>query len=412
MLRMNEASAAPRIRWIVMLICVCLLLSTKEALAASKGRKAAQGTSGSSRSFVSETITAEQLARALVAHEKVVARDVTVTGPFVAPPQIESLTARFVTFTDPFYAYGVSAGKWAFSDVVFDGPVTISYSYISDLTLERSLFEQPVTFANLSTDSFSLHGSTFHDRADFSYTATAVGDVKVGCSCLNLFAVSFSGYVDFTSALAESINTTQLNSSGQISIDWQLLRDHALREGSDSAWAWVDIYWSYHPSDEVIRREAIYEDQLRFWKKNYEELGRPRDALAINREIIVARRHFLLRPWDFEWWVVWGLDVLTGFGTHPYRPLAIASGIIVLFAALLLLLDPFEPSLRRVGRGTRLSIVLAHSLNNFVPLVKIIDENRWPERPTGGYRWIEVVEKLVGIALLSLTAYSIKTFSV
>jgi hypothetical protein len=363
-------------------------------------------------SFSGGTLSGDELSKALREKHGAHLSNVSVTGIVRIPSDLEVLDGEAVTISDRLDASSSKGGSVKFEDSTFMGTVAFNESSFDELTFKKSTFRGIADFSYSGFRALQLDSSIFERQLNFSYSTIGAeegDDKKFGCDCLSLFSVTILGYTDFTSTeILTAINTTQLFASAPINIDWSLLEDKGFADFD----SWVDAYNSFFISKELARRAYIYEAQLRFWKKNFEDTQKPRDALAVNRRLIHTHRRYLLRPWNFEWWVTWILDVFTGYGTHPYRLLWIAVVIVLFFGVLYLRRDSFEPSIRAQPHSPwkALAISTVLSANTFLPLVKLVDEKRWNWRISPRYRWLELSEKALGVTIIALAAYSIKSF--
>jgi hypothetical protein len=334
-------------------------------------------------------------------------------------PDLKVFRAQHVRFSGGLYAStpesprpGVERSHVVSEDVkrgtieihgsIFEGPVDFYHAQISELTLVACEFKSTVSLHSVRTTYLNADDSTFHDRVTLVNSRITKD--------LYLVDVGFLGYSNFSGAVVGGrTDLLRVYSSAPIQIEWALLGDKWL-----SRWEG----WATDPtqdSAEAKSRQRQIESELRFWKRNFDALGQKRDALEVNRELILFhRRHFLDRS-QLDWWLSYFLDWPNNYGTQPYRPVSVGVLVIVFFAFVYFLLSVFEststtPSVHSMAKSTRIGYSIIYSLNAFIPLVKLVDEDKWGWRISKGYRWLELSEKGLGLIITLLAAYSVTSY--
>jgi hypothetical protein len=353
------------------------------------------------------TISANELEEILNKNLGATLQDVTIEGKLHLPERLEYLEAVNVTLPDGLDARPegeeypkVRRGSIQFKESTFGGLVEFYLSDIQSLKFVDCDFKNVASFHSLKADKFEVHSSTFRSRAKFA-------NMRIQSTFI-LFDVDFEGYANFAGSVASGyVSVWRVDSSKPIILEWSLLSRR-----------WIDVLtsWAGNPQsgNEYKSRALQVETEMRFFKKNFEEIGQKRDALEVNRALIKFHRSHFLSPRDVEWWMTYILEWPTSYGTRPFRSVWIAVAVIAGFAIIFFLFNVFQisdgsspataPTRRRIGYS------IIYSVNAFVPLLKLMDEDKWGWKLSSRYRWLELIEKVCGLVVTLLAAYSVSSY--
>lgn len=321
--------------------------------------------------WATQEVSAAKLERTLRTEKKITVSGATVVGTF-----------------NVWRRPGASA---SFRNTRFTGPVDLYLGELAEFDCDGCTFEQDVTFHSLQADSLWLVRTTFEGHAVFA--AMQIGD-------LNLADAHFEKTADFSGAEFDSFNAPRLRASQPVLITWDQLGD---------VWAEDERLWAVAPATEAERRTRIpqVEAQLRFWERNFTELGQDLDAREANFQLIKLKRNEQFKPLSTDYWAARVLEVGSRYGTRPYRPFLIAAIVIAVFTAVFVLTrfqDDGEPPVP-LPNGWRLPFAFAFSLQTFVPFLTIPGiKDRWKLK---NGRWLEPLEGVMGVLLFGLAAYSL-----
>jgi hypothetical protein len=378
----------------------------------------AQESKSSYPTIKNRKIAASELERILRKEKGAELQDVQVIG-LLYLPNVKLFSAYHVKFSGGLFAStpdaprpGIESSHILSKDVkrglieirysLIEGPVDFYHAQVSELILVACEFKGTVSLHSVKTTKLTANGSTFHDRVTFVNSRIA--------EHIALVDVSFLSYSNFSGAVVGGhADLLRVYSSVPIQIEWALLGDK-----------WLSIWegWATDPtldSAEAKSRQRQIETELRFWKRNFDALGQKRDALEVNRDLILFhRRHFLDRS-QLDWWLSYFLDWPNNYGTQPYRPVLVGVLVIVFFIGVYFLLRVFEPtstapSGHSMANSTRIGYSVIYSLNAFIPLVKLVDEDKWGWRISKRYRWLELSESALGLIISLLAAYSVTSY--
>lgn len=277
-------------------------------------------------------------------------------------------------------------------DSQFQEAVTVEGSYY-DINFEDCLFNKDVKFDGHfgSIEYFSLYGSTFEGEVAFD-------DLNPIFS-INLYDVVFKDRVEFFSTVLLHTNTTRLRAHQTINIRWSQFGEEWLR--SKLSWAEARQEQGQPHGKEYV------ESQLLFWKNNFSQLGYTRDERKVTSELIKFRRSFL-NPLQVEWWVSFLSGLPSEYGTHPYRPLWLGLLVINCFAILYWKSSAFV--LKKDKTDTHqlhpLLFSFLYSLDTFIPFITVTGVKEWEWELSPQFRRIELIERLLGLLLATLSAYS------
>jgi hypothetical protein len=147
---------------------------------------------------------------------------------------------------------------------------------------------------------------------------------------------------------------------------------------------------------------------LSCWQADFTQIGSDNDALTAHHEAIKLQRK-ITPMWTWAWLSAWALELRDGYGTAPWRPVAISAGIIVLFALIYTLTNAFQQAgdTPPVAKSPLLLFALAYSLETFIPVFSVTGIKQWGWRIQSWVRWLEVAEAVLGAIFTLLSAYSI-----
>ena len=333
-------------------------------------------------------------------------RNTTVRGPLhlsLANHREPIIIAETVTFQDRVqieagseYEAGPDSARFvslAISNSQFLGPVELENSFynvdLRDCTFARDL-KFNGTFGII--DHLWLNGTTVEGDISFA-DIYPIHD-------LNLYDALLKGHVEFFSTFVGDMNTTRLRTHQPINIRWSQFGD---------GWLENSLSWA-GATDQPHRREYV-ETGLMFWKNNFAQLGYERDERQVRFELIKFRRKYL-SPSQLEWWATYVLEFPNGFGTSPYRPLWLGFLFVDIFAVLywkkrvFVLKDPEK----QAYRPPPLLLSLLYSLDTFIPVVTVTDVKTWGWEIAPAYKRLELVERVIGLVIFALSAYSIGSY--
>ena len=312
-----------------------------------------------------------------------------------------------LSFEKKFYSYSLVSENVIFGDGIdvsdqkgifrfyntkFLGPVNFFLCDLEGLTFDTCKFKDDVNFHSLESPFFWLNNSTFQGHAVF---------VNMRVGLLNLPDVHFEKSVDFAGAVIDQLNAPRLRTNDPIQISWSQF---------GKKWLEKALFMALTSRGEEQKSHLRQiEMSLQFWKRNFLTLGFHRDALIVNYEIIKLQRNYFMEPSQVGWWASVLLEIPNGYGTNPYRPLWIGLIIIGIFAVIYWLGDPFLPQEDnpRIPKTPLLIFSLLYSMDTFIPFIHITGVKSWGWRISPNYRWTEVLERVIGLAISSLAAYSI-----
>ena len=300
-----------------------------------------------------------------------------------------------VEFANEFEASGPK-GNFMFSNTTFRGGSNFYLCEIQNLEFDHCSFHGEATFHSVHTPKLWLNGSSFQSDAIF---------VAIQTADLNLADAHFEKAVDFSGAVIGEFNAPRLRSREPIIISWAQFGSNQLARS---------LQWATAPDkqEERLSRLKQVETELLFWKRNFSALGAQRDARIANYEIIRLRQAYFMSPWQIEWWATVLLGLPNGYGTSPYRPLWIALIIICGFALFYWWTDPFvvESEVQKYSKKPLLPFALFYSIDTFLPIISVTGVKAWGWKISQKYRWVELLERLLGLAVGTLAAYSLGSY--
>jgi hypothetical protein len=339
---------------------------------------------------------AREIVELLTKHPSIKLQNVTIKGELDLNNElnVNSLACENVDFTGDFKAVG-SKGDLEFTKTTFQGVVDFYICQVGSLDFDDCDFRGNANFHSLSTPSFSLVRSTF--RQDAVFVASAVEN-------LNLADTHFERAVDFSGAVIGEFNGPRIRSKEPIVISWAQF-------GNKSIAGYLEWAGNFE-SEERLSRLKQMEADLLFWKRNFLALGAQSDARIVNYEIIRLRHTYFMSPRQFDWWATFLLSLPNGYGTSPYRPLWIALIIIALFAVVYWRADSFvaEGAVQRYPKIPLLPFAFFYSIDTFLPFVNVSGVKDWGWKISQKYRWVELVERLLGLLVSALAAYSLGSY--
>ena len=367
------------------LVCIAVVSSAAPVAAAGPGDAPVRKT----------VLESKDVERQLTRTGSMTLEQVTVKGDLRLPTGTKSFSATSSTFEGRITAERLTGGPdITINDSVIKGRVSMAKSAVGALHLEKTEFASPVDFTYMKIGELWFNSSIFDSSVDLSYT-----EIR---GMLNLFDVKLGGYTDFTNAKFSELDVTELFASAPINIELALLEP-----GFDDFESWVEA----GGEGDLHRRASIYQATLRFWKRNFDEINRPRDAQLTNRRLILSQYRYFLTPTDFEWWTIRPMDWLTAYGTRPFRPLLISAALILLFALLFMATRTLAAKDGKSVAGQRRSLAsLTFSVQNFIPFVKVYDREEWGWTTTPNHQWLVTLERVVGLVISGVAAFSVGSY--
>lgn len=280
-----------------------------------------------------------------------------------------------------------------------EGPLALSLEGLRRAVIlaDSVEFQGPVAFEAGYDDADTLpdfSGSTFEEDASFA-DINPIGD-------LILYDVAFKGSVDFFSTDVLNLNSTRLRAGSPINIRW-----------SQFGRGWLDYSLSWADAGAEQQHRKVYvETGLMFWKNNFARLGYERDEREVRFELIKFRRKHMSLS-QVEWWATSLLEIPNGFGTSPYRPLWIGLLAIDLFAVFYWrknVFVPKDPGNPPAYRPPLLLFSLLYSLDTFLPFLSATDARNQGFEVAPDYRGWELGERILGLVITLLSAYSIGSY--
>lgn len=230
-------------------------------------------------------------------------------------------------------------------------------------------------------------------------SSTFEGPVRVSLARLtqtNLNEATFEKGADFSGATFGSLLVSRgIRSGAPIEIRWEQFGE-AWRESATKR------------LDRSYDMSRILTD-LGFWQRNAKALGYERDVTKIQYEIIRLRRSRMSVS-NPEWWTSGLLSLPNAYGARPYRPVWFSLVVIGVFAAAYAVRNPFIPieESQRPRRPLPL-FALCFSVDTFLPFVEITGVRKWGWAISHEWRWLELLERVIGVLLTTLIAYSVSS---
>jgi hypothetical protein len=378
-------------------------------------------------------VTDSQIQKVLESKGRIKLKNVQVKDRLVLPRTFDLFVAENVVFeagmeggrSELTPEDEPASGRLQVADTKFLGPVDFTGGKYLDVKMEDSIFQEDAIFHSLVTDCFWLTHSTFQGQVIFSNL-----DVRF----LQLTDVKFNNVADFGGAVIDDFDAVRIRTEKPILIEWEQFGEKWFRSNLDWAVETDEEYEELsaafpefkklHPElglpetyvrlSEGAERSRLkqIEVELGFWKRNFEELGLHADARHANYRINELRRtYFSSFPAKSTIWV---LEKPNGFGTNPYRPLVYSTVIILAFWLLFLRRDPFiekeTPEIPRRPKRPLVIFALLYSIELFIPVVTVTGVENWGWVIAPNYRWAELTERLMGLVLTSLAAFSLSEY--
>jgi hypothetical protein len=389
---------------------------------------------GSCQVIKDKEVTASEIQRILKEKSGIKLENVHVKGRLILPERFDLVVAKNVVFDagmdggrpEVASEKTKASGRLELEEVSFLGSVDFYLGEYLDLKMEHSTFEKDATFHSLVVPCFWLSGSSFEGQATFT---------NLTVHYLQLTDVKFKEGADFSGAvIADELSALRMRTGKPILIRWEQFGETWYREGLDWAIETDKERKEFLANYEEARKQLPFlpekpdpplsdedersrlkqvEAELGFWKRNFEQLGFQIDARRANYRINEVRRdHFSSYPAKATNWV---LEKPNGFGTNPYRPLFYSIVIILAFALLYFRRDPFiekaaPPETPSRPKHPLIIFALLYSIDTFIPVVTVTGVKNWGWTIAADYRWTELTERLIGLALTSLAAFSLSIY--
>jgi hypothetical protein len=309
------------------------------------------------------------------------------------------LAVSDIAIDDNFDLNDSSEGTLTFRNVTFGDDLHLSGSY-AQISFEHCLFKRNVDFYVVRSPILSLQNCEFAGAAKFN----------IDVSGFTLRECDFSKTVNligakFPQGTNGAINITRLSTKEPLRIFWSQFGDKWLRDLKGA----INLGDPYE--QESNKRQVLSE--LEFWKDNFNRLGHPRDAAEVNYEINVFAREqgISIEPYTTNWWLAYVLSWPSRYGTRPYRPLWIGLAVILIFAVFYWVTDPFSEADPKnpptKPRTPRPLFSLMYSIESFIPILDVTGVKHWGWDLQPSYRWLGLVERLLGLLILYSAAYSL-----
>ena len=334
--------------------------------------------------------------------DEVVAVNVRFLDGFVASlPDVPNQT----------WTEGEERVRFQFVDTAFSGPVDFRLDRFETLECDGCVFEDAAIFHSVDATAMTMRGTRFEGDAVFVDLAVA--------GTLDLTGARFEGDVDLTGARLGGLDITGMTTGEPIQIGWDQFGDAWLDErvawatGGDLTDLPAHLREILTPSDDEVRsRLQQIETSLRFWRSNFEDLGRDRDARTVYRELVELRQTHALEWTDWEKWEAWFKGLGSAYGTEPYRPLVIAAVLVVGFAVVYRAADPFVETAcgEGIGRGKKTMFSFFYSVDAFVPFAVVTGVKDWEWQFKRDVRWVVVFERVLGAIFTVLIAYNVGSY--
>jgi hypothetical protein len=347
-----------------------------------------------SKLFENATLTADELRAAMATYHRIVLRDVVVEGFLIIPSEMEALSGEDVTFAgrvEADYSERETTRDIELNFARFEEPVNLSFSTWRQIFCSECVFEQDVTMAYVRAENLQIRDSRFVGRLDLA---------RSNVEALGLFNVSLEDGGDLTGATATSLGTAGLTSREPIEVEWSFFGDKWFEAANDRL-------QSSEPSAQRYAALEIEAD-FRFWRQNFDRLGRESDVWLVNRQLALFHRDHFLRPTDASWWTTAAIDITTGYGTAPYRIFLLSFLAIVIFGVAYLGLGAVQPAGDDMPAPSRVLFALVYSLETFVPLVRITSRSTWNWEIDEHYNALVMLETLLGIVASVIAGYSLR----
>jgi len=345
--------------------------------------------------MVTAPISGTALTDLLRQHRRVEVKNTVVDGPTSIPDGtvLEGENVHFKDRVEGDESVRSTGAAVELKNATFDQPLDLYLGTYKAVTCDFCVFNQVVNLHSVTADRVEFNSSTFKQRATF---------VNSQFQILSLYEVNFEAYVNLSGARTGTINTTRLSAKSPVVLDWSLLGSTWVEDNR----LWVDAT----EGKEHESRSRQIEAELRFWKRNFEALGQKSDALAVNRALVLFHRDHELDPTRIEWWATYVLDAPSGYGTSRFRMFWVALLAVGLFAAVFRIPQAVEPVPGMASTHSRTAFAVAASTQAFLPLVKLPDVEKWGWRLTLPYLRLQTVERVLGLVILGLAAYSVKSY--
>jgi hypothetical protein len=218
-----------------------------------------------------------------VAHERVLKlANVRIRGDLEIGDGLRKLTAARVVFDGRVSIAPLERPRptLMFERVTFRENVDLYLGEFESVEFDECRFEADATFHSIRASSLDLISSTFDGHAIF---------VAMNVEQLNLADVHFEKSVDFSGAsIGGEPNLTRIRTEQPIEIAWSQFGKRWL----DDSLSWALSPGEATPDDRADTRSRLrqVEADLRFWKRNFTEIGREGDSREANFQAIKLRR--------------------------------------------------------------------------------------------------------------------------
>jgi hypothetical protein len=352
-----------------------------------------------------QEIRAKQLERLLSGGEPVHLRRAIVRGDVVLPDGAQ-LQAEGSVFkgkisrrVDEISGVPSKSSELRGTEVIFERGVDLYLDRFGAFECRSCRFDADLELHSVVAESLWLVDSVI--TGHLVLVAAEIGS-------LNLADAELEKTADLIGGEFGEFNSTRLRTSEPVRITWGQFGDD---------WAEDEIHWATAiEGEDREERVAQVESELRFWKANFTELDEPRDALEANFRLIQLKRDHEWGVFDIDWYASRLLEVPNRYGTRPYRPLLWALFFVPFFGVLYWRFGAFEakkasePPQR--DRKPEWLFSLLYSFDTFVPVFNLSGVKEWGWAVKAEYRWVEVVERAIGVLFAAAAAYSVASYLV
>lgn len=286
-----------------------------------------------------------------------------------------------------------------FKDVVFEGPVNFRFVQFDKLECVNCTFAGTLDLTSVNAKHMYFRGSRFEAPVLFGYVEAS--------EVLEVSSSHFEGHAEFTGVQSSTIKFTHLTTAQPIQIRWEEFGER-----------WLDLRMEEAASAPEGARKPLYDQldlDLRFWQQNFSALGQGRDARQVYRERVELRRDHFLDWTDAEKWEAFYMGAGTAYGTEPYRAVGIVMFVVLAFAVLYRVVDPFVPADparpdQAIHRWSKSVFAFLFSVDAFVPFAVAtgIKDAGWAVR--GGWKWAVILERTLGSIATVALAYNVGAY--
>jgi hypothetical protein len=322
-------------------------------------------------------------------------------------PRPAVIIANGVTFAGPVVVNGLRGTSLRFVGCTFNSVLNLAGDTVAMLDLRLNRYAGAVILMNDVARSFVANGSAFHGTAEFN---------NISAEAVNLIDDQFFQVADFTGAHIGVLKAERIRAAEPIRITWVQFGDTWERWMAPTLRTAHD--WTRASVMDPRNLHAV-EQELQFWRANFDRLNEEGDKRAVNLELIRFRRTCMDQPWSMRY-ASYLMELPTAYGTAPLRLVWTTALLIGAYATVYYLLDRrakecFSTQKKdgeAIDRHPRALFALMYSLDTFLPFVEITGVKQWGWCIAGRARWIEVSERVVGIVTVAIATYCLTAYYV